>query len=337
MDNDSPLIKRNDRVDDLHVMKQILFDNNMFSKIYNVNKDLPLEIREAILTKNFDEIVDVITNTYTDSQNIFYKDFIYFGHIGLKEEYQEDDKIFEFYMHGFKSFDEVFYEFMINDVTKTKLIEENRLKEKTLILGKISHEFKNPIIVMEEIIDQIIENDCFNRVCESDRLYLPEDQYEVRLQCLEKINFIKNLCQYIITLIKDFEVVASIENKQNLDVYFSEFNIHEYLKHVEEIVNTLINKKRQNFNNSIDNLKVTVDHNIQMIKTDPIRLKQILINLISNAIKFTEEGTIEIQLKKVLNENSIIRNSPKDSSSLADDTNSPSGSTELQKSNNIII
>ena len=35
------------------------------------------------------------------------------------------------------------------------------------------------------------------------------------------------------------------------------------------------------------------------IKTDAIRLKQILINLISNAIKYTEQGYVKVEAKVV--------------------------------------
>ena len=172
-------------------MKQILFDNNIFSKLYNINEELPLELREAFLTKNFNEIIEVISQTYpaeTSTTNIFFRDFIYFGHLNLKEENFEENKIFEFYMHGLNSSKGIYYEFMINDVTKTKMVEVNRLKEKTLILGKISHEFKNPIIVMEEVIDQIIDNGSSNL----------QNPNEIQAQYSDKLNFIKNLCQYMI-------------------------------------------------------------------------------------------------------------------------------------------
>ena len=40
----------------------------------------------------------------------------------------------------------------------------------------------------------------------------------------------------------------------------------------------------------------------KMVLIDPVRIKQVLLNLVSNAIKFTEQGWVEIALKRQLNE-----------------------------------
>jgi hypothetical protein len=51
------------------------------------------------------------------------------------------------------------YEFIFNDITRSKLIEEKNaeFKYKNLFLSKIAHEFKNPLLCICELVDQISE------------------------------------------------------------------------------------------------------------------------------------------------------------------------------------
>ena len=79
-------------MNDLRVVKKILFDYNIFSRIYDINQDLPLELRNAFFNKNFDEIINIINNVYSEIENEarnksanFFEGFIYFGHISLRE------------------------------------------------------------------------------------------------------------------------------------------------------------------------------------------------------------------------------------------------------------
>ncbi len=46
---------------------------------------------------------------------------------------------------------------MLNNVTYTKFQEEEKIKEKTKVLAKISHEFKNPLIAVSNLIDEAEE------------------------------------------------------------------------------------------------------------------------------------------------------------------------------------
>jgi len=234
----------------------------------------------------------VINNYYNcESDNIFLKEFIFLGHIYLNSE--DKKGFFEVSMHIFHSHLGYYYELMINDVSKTKQLEEERIKDKTLILGKISHEFKNPLIVIDEVIEQLIEQ---------------EEDIGLKSQCQNKMFFIKNLCNYMLILVKDFEVVASLENFLEIIPVNETLEIKPFLKEIGQIVETLIVKK------SAKNLffKLSIDESLDKIYIDSLRLKQILINLLSNSVKFTGIGFIELKVEVLNRSNAPLLSLAKD-------------------------
>jgi len=80
-------------------------------------------------------------------------------------------------------------------------------------------------------------------------------------------------------------------------------------KKVEEVTNMMeIRIKMRNIK-----LITEIDENVPKIFcTEPRRLKQILINLIGNAIKFTFKGFIKIKIKKVMDKRNLLNISVED-------------------------
>jgi adenylate cyclase len=64
---------------------------------------------------------------------------------------------------------------------------------------------------------------------------------------------------------------------------------------IDEVVGTAGQLAEKNQNRLI----VDVQENVGALTVDPLRLKQILLNLLSNACKFTKEGEVALQVRKV--------------------------------------
>lgn len=181
---------------------------------------------------------------------------------------------------------------IIIDITERNLYISSLKKEtqkaqtsdklKSSFLANMSHEIRTP---MNSIIG-------FSNLLASDDIR--EDQK------LNFINYIKTSGEILLNLIDDIIDIAKIEageikiNKKecNLNEVFDELH-----KSFEEIKNRM-DKKSINLTHDV------VQNSNLIIKTDPFRLRQILTNLLNNALKFTDSGSIEFGYK-IKNEKSI--------------------------------
>ena len=150
-----------------------------------------------------------------------------------------------------------------------KVIEANKVKSQ--FVSTISHELRTPLYGVIGVTDIIYS----------------ENKHLVNNKHLEALKFSAN---YLLSLINDILQISKIEeSKIVLDNII--FNIHN---EVSSICNSLL--FIANKNNVIIDIKI--DENIpQLIVGDQTRLSQILMNLLTNALKFTKNGTVCIELK----------------------------------------
>lgn len=176
---------------------------------------------------------------------------------------------------------------LCEDITRRKMHEESqaRVKYHSLFLAKISHEFKNPIISIKEISNQIM-NYCNSRTKES-------------------IMLIENICDYLIILVKDCSLMTELQSQdlnKGLKINYEGVSLRQIINFCECIAVNRI----KSFGKPID---VRVNYASPDIKhlffySDEIRLKQIIINILTNSIKFTSAGAIlinvEVNVKDVI-------------------------------------
>ena len=142
---------------------------------------------------------------------------------------------------------------------------------KSSFLANMSHEIRTP---MNSIIG-------FSNLLASNAV--PEDQKK------EFINYIQSSGEQLLNLIDDIIDISKIEAGE-IKINKKECNLNQIL---EELRITFENHKNKTAKTNLD-LRLNISENSNLIiKTDSLRLRQILVNLIGNAIKFTDEGFVE--------------------------------------------
>lgn len=99
-------------------------------------------------------------------------------------------------------------------------------------------------------------------------------------------------CNILSGLVEDILDHAKIEAGM-FEVQQTNFYSEELLCEVHEIFELQTKRKNINLQFDIENSLRNLE-----IKTDKQRLKQVLLNLISNALKFTDKGSIKVKLEK---------------------------------------
>ena len=155
---------------------------------------------------------------------------------------------------------------------RQKEIAERSSEAKTMFLANMSHEIRSPLTAIIGFSESILNRN------------LSIEQQREANKSIERNG--KHLYQ----VINDILDITKIESGQ-LDVEAVPSSPIKIAQEVSRIYEPLVQEKNLNF-------KVNYHFPLpKLIDTDPIRLKQILINLISNALKFTSEGGISIDLR----------------------------------------
>jgi len=103
----------------------------------------------------------------------------------------------------------------------------------------------------------------------------------------KQLGMIRDSARHLLALINDILDISKIEAGQ-LEILKRPFNIQQAVESVLRIVQPLAQKKNLQ-------LVIAVGSSVDTIDNDRRRVEQVLINLVNNAIKFTERGEVSIE------------------------------------------
>ena len=101
----------------------------------------------------------------------------------------------------------------------------------------------------------------------------------------EDIKSMQNSARHILALLENLLEFSSLE-QGSLQLTSSTFSLDELNEEISQMFIPLATKKELYFSSSLNSARLI---------SDPMKIKQIIINLVSNAIKYTSEGTIRLQ------------------------------------------
>lgn len=154
---------------------------------------------------------------------------------------------------------------------KLKAIKAN--KAKSLFFASMTHDLRTPLNAILGYSQMLLEKD-----------NLDEEEKDI----LNTIKFSAESLRDLVTDILDYSQLEA----GKLYLSYVEFNINDTVEKVFKTMKSLASTKNIEFILEKDDF----EHDVI---GDPGRLRQALINLIGNAIKFTSEGYVKLKVKKV--------------------------------------
>jgi hypothetical protein len=154
------------------------------------------------------------------------------------------------------------------NLAKEAAVEANRAKSN--FLSMISHEIRTPLGILLGFSE----------------LVLQPGQSQAELS--QYVDGIKRNGRMIVSIINSILDLSKIEAGK-LEVERQAVVLNQVVEDVSAILKLQADEKGVHF------LLQSDWHDVIRIETDPLRLKQILVNVIGNAIKFTDQGRVEVQ------------------------------------------
>lgn len=177
----------------------------------------------------------------------------------------------------------ILFSIIITDIIITSIIilstinylsikKQKKMEFSNIMLSYVNHEIRNPLnaikCLIEISIDDIINN--FNK----DNI-------------MSNLHTAKNSCSLLEHIVNDILDISRL-NEHKLKINNTNIDVKNLIYNIDKILKYKFDEKPQ--------LKFNMNINLLNLVGDQYRIEQLLINLISNSIKYTENGSIDLNI-----------------------------------------
>ncbi|WP_161992707.1 response regulator [Aureimonas leprariae] len=170
------------------------------------------------------------------------------------------------------------------DVTKQRAFEEELAAArdaaeqanvaKSQFIANMSHELRTPLSAVIGYTEMLEE----------------EAEDLGHAEFLDDLKKIKGNARHLLSLINDVLDLSKIE-ADRMEIFVERFDLGETISDVASTVEPLVEKKN-------NKLEIDMPADLGAVQSDQVKIRQCLINLLSNASKFTENGTIALKAER---------------------------------------
>lgn len=180
------------------------------------------------------------------------------------QEFEFNDRIYYCSINFLENRDELVITF--HDITKVKNIE--KIKRDFVI--NVSHELRTPLTAIKGFLETLEE--------------------ETDGRPLDYVQTIKRNTERLIHIVKDLLMLSEVEDKRK-PLRKEKFDPGKLIGDVGKIFEPRIQQKKLD-------MIINIEPELPSLYADPFMLEQVVINLLDNAVKYTESGRITIDLKQ---------------------------------------
>jgi signal transduction histidine kinase len=166
----------------------------------------------------------------------------------------------------------------------SELLRANRMKND--FLANVSHELRTPLNAIVGFVDLLREG-------------VYGDLSPRQVKPVERIEASANHLRHLVDQILDLAKMAA----GRLDVHAETLDVRPFILDVASEVESLVNEKSLS-------LSLAMGSSLPRIRTDPTHLRQILVNLLGNAIKYTDAGSIVVKTRTLPREAALEEGLP---------------------------